>query len=150
VIISLVVIIFGSIGVVKAIQYRLEQDRKRLGLPSEEDTPTAGEWMLKFMKKTETKIFIESETIDSKGFESDFMSKSKAKEPLKTNTTSKFDIKMASNSLDKAMTEEALDDIVELADDINIEKEIHPQNSNLNEDSFESRLSKLGKRKKEE
>jgi hypothetical protein len=121
-----------------------------LWLPSEEDTPTAGEWMSKFMKKTETKIFIESETIDSKGFESDFMSKSKAKEPLKTNTTSKFDIKMASNSLDKAMTEEALDDIVELADDINIEKEIHPQNSNLNEDSFESRLSKLGKRKKEE
>ena len=59
VIISLVVIIFGSIGVVKAIQYRLEQDRKRLGLPSEEDTTTAGEWMSKFMKKTETKIFIE-------------------------------------------------------------------------------------------
>ena len=150
VIISLVVIIFGSIGVVKAIQYRLEQDRKRLGLPSEEDTPTAGEWMSKFMKKTETKIFIESETIDSKGFESDFMNKSKPKEPLKTNTTSKFDIKMASDSLDKAMTEDALDDIVELADDINIEKEIHPQNSNLNEDGFESRLSKLGKRKKEE
>jgi hypothetical protein len=48
------------------------------------------------------------------------------------------------------MTEEALDDIVELADDISIEKEIHPQNSNLNEDSFESRLSKLGKRMKEE
>ena len=70
VIISLVVIIFGSIGVVKAIQYRLEQDRERLGLPSEEDTPTAGEWMSKFMKKTEMKIFIESETIDSKGFES--------------------------------------------------------------------------------
>ena len=48
------------------------------------------------------------------------------------------------------MTEDALDDIVELADDITIEKEIHPQNSNLGEDGFESRLSKLGKRKKEE
>ena len=45
---------------------------------------------------------------------------------------------------------DALDDIVELADDISIEKEIHPQNSNLNEDAFESRLSKLGKRKNEE
>ena len=150
VIISLVVIIFGSIGVVKAIQYRLEQDRKRLGLPLEEDEQTAGEWMSKFIKKPETKVFVESETIDSRGFKSDFMSKSKQKESIKNNSSSKFDIKIASNSLDKAMTEDALDDIVELADDISIEKEIHPQNSNLNEDSFESRLSKLGKRKNEE
>ena len=150
VIICLVVIIFGSIGVVKAIQYRLEQDRKRLGLPAEEDVSTAGEWMSKFIKKSETKIFVESETIDSRGFKSDFMSKSKQKEPVQINTASKFDIKIASNSLDRAMTEDALDDIVELADDITIEKEIHPQNSNLGEDGFESRLSKLGKRKKEE
>ena len=150
VIICLVVIIFGSIGVVKAIQYRLEQDRKRLGLPVEEDVSTAGEWMSKFIKKPETKIFVESETIDSRGFKSDFMSKSKQKEPVQINTASKFDIKIASNSLDRAMTEDALDDIVELADDITIEKEIHPQNSNLSEDGFESRLSKLGKRNKEE
>ena len=150
VIISLVVIIFGSIGVVKAIQYRLEQDRKRLGLPLEEDEQTAGEWMSKFIKKPETKVFVESETIDSSGFKSDFMSKSKQKESIKNNSSSKFDIKIASNSLDKAMTKDALDDIVELADDISIEEEIHPQNSNLNEDAFESRLSKLGKRKNEE
>ena len=106
--------------------------------------------MSKFIKKPETKIFVESETIDSRGFKSDFMSKSKQKEPVQINTASKFDIKIASNSLDRAMTEDALDDIVELADDITIEKEIHPQNSKLSEDGFESRLSKLGKRNKEE
>ena len=116
----------------------------------EEDEQTAGEWMSKFIKKPETKVFVESETIDSRGFKSDFMSKSKQKESIKNNSSSKFDIKIASNSLDKAMTKDALDDIVELADDISMEKEIHPQNSNLNEDAFESRLSKLGKRKNEE
>ena len=140
VIISLIVIMFGSIGVVKAIQYRLEQDRKRLWLPLEEDEQTAGEWMSKFIKKPETKVFVESETIDSRGFKSDFVSKSRHKEPNKNNSSSKFDIKIASNSLDKAMTKDALDDIVELADDITMEKVIHPQNTNLNEDSFESRL----------
>ena len=150
VIISLVVIIFGSIGVVKAIQYRLEQDRKRLGLPVEEGGETAGEWMSKFIKKSEPKIFVESETIDSKGFESDFMSKSKEKVQNMKDSPSKYDIKVASNSLDKAMTEDALEDIVELADDITNDKEIHPQNSNLDNDDFESRFSKLGRAKKEE
>ena len=150
VIISLVVIIFGSIGVVKAIQYRLEQDRKRLGLPSEVEDETAGEWMSKFIKKSEPKIFVESETIDSKGFESDFISKSKQKETRINDGPSKYDIKIASKSLDKAMTEDALEDIVELADDITIDKEIHPQNSHLEKDDFESRLSKLGKGNKEE
>ena len=121
-----------------------------MGLPLEEDEQTAGEWMSKFIKKPETKVFVESETIDSRGFESNFRSKSEQKEPNKNNSSSKFDIKVASNSLDKAMTKDALDDIVELADDITMEKVIHPQNTNLNEDSFESRLSKLGKRKNEE
>ena len=41
-------------------------------------------------------------------------------------------------------------EIVELADDINAEKEIHPQNYNLDKDDFESRLSKLGKKINEE
>jgi len=150
VIISLIVIIFGCIGVVKAIQFRIEQDRKRLGLPQEEDEETAGEWMTKFIKKSEPKIFVESETIDSVGFESDFLSRSNKKEKISEKSTSRFDVKIASKSLDKAMTEDALDDIVELADDINAEKEIHPQNYNLDKDDFESRLSKLGKKINEE
>ena len=67
----MIVILFGSIGVVKAIQYRLEQDRKRFGLPQEEDTEIAGEWMSKFINKSKPKIFVESEIIDVEDFESD-------------------------------------------------------------------------------
>ena len=147
VIISMIVILFGSIGVVKAIQYRLEQDRKRFGLPQEEDTETAGEWMSKFIKKSKPKIFVESEIIDVEDFESDFKSKSGKKEVDPTVVPSKFDIKVASKSLDKAMTEDALDDIVELADNISEEKGIHPKNSELINDDFESRFSKLNKGK---
>ncbi len=147
VIISMIVILFGSIGVVKAIQYRLEQDRKRFGLPQEEDTETAGEWMSKFIKKSKPKIFVESEIIDVEDFESDFKSKSGKKEVNPTIVLSKFDIKVASRSLDKAMTEDALDDIVELADNISEEKGIHPKNSELINDDFESRFSKLNKGK---
>ncbi len=147
VIISMIVILFGSIGVVKAIQYRLEQDRKRFGLPQEEDTETAGEWMSKFIKKSKPKIFVESEIIDVEDFESDFKSKSGKKEVSPTIVPSKFDIKVASRSLDKAMTEDALDDIVELADNISEEKGIHPKNSELINDDFESRFSKLNKGK---
>ena len=147
VIISMIVILFGSIGVVKAIQYRLEQDRKRFGLPQEEDTETAGEWMSKFIKKSKPKIFVESEIIDVEDFESDFKSKSGKKEDNPTVVPSKFDIKVASKSLDKAMTEDALDDIVELADNISEEKGIHPKNSELINDDFESRFSKLNKGK---
>ena len=95
VIISLIVIIFGCIGVVKAIQFRIEQDRKRLGLPQEEDEETAGEWMTKFIKKSEPKIFVESETIDSVGFESDFLSRSNKKEKISEKSTSRFDVKIA-------------------------------------------------------
>ena len=94
VIISIIVILFGSIGVVKAIQYRLEQDRKRFGLPQEEDTETAGEWMSKFIKKSKPKIFVESEIIDVEDFESDFKSKSGKKEANPTVVPSKFDIKV--------------------------------------------------------
>ena len=147
VIISMIVILFGSIGVVKAIQYRLEQDRKRFGLPQEEDTETSGEWMSKFIKKSKPKIFVESEIIDVEDFESDFKSKSGKKEVNPTIVPSKFDIKVASKSLDKAMTEDALDDIVELADNISEEKGIHPKNSELINDDFESRFSKLNKGK---
>ncbi len=147
VIISMIVILFGSIGVVKAIQYRLEQDRKRFGLPQEEDTETAGEWMSKFIKKSKPKIFVESEIIDVEDFESDFKSKSGKKEVNPTIVPSKFDIKVARKSLDKAMTEDALYDIVELADNISEEKGIHPKNSELINDDFESRFSKLNKGK---
>ena len=45
------------------------------------------------------------------------------------------------------MTEDALDDIVELADNISEEKGIHPKNSELINDDFESRFSKLNKGK---
>ena len=150
VIISMVVVLFGSIGVVKAIQYRLKQDRIRLGLPAENDGEKAVDWMSKFIKKSEPKIFIESETIDSEDFKTDFMDKTDSKVSIKKIPPSRYEIEVASKSLDKSLTEKSLDEIVELADDFSTNKKIHPLNSNLKADDFESRLSKLRKRNNDE
>ncbi len=148
VILSLIVILFGSIGVVKAIQYRLEEDRKRLGLPDEE-SETVNDWMSRFTESKKPKVIVESTTIDSKGFENEFKKKSKEKEITNKNGPSKFVVEKASSSLDKAITDNALGDIVELADDLAMDKNIHPENSRLEEmDEFESRISKLKKGKK--
>ena len=148
VILSMIVIFFGSVGVVKAIQYRLKEDRKRLGLPVEEND-TVNDWMLGFTKKTNLKVIIDSETIDSKGFEKEFIQKSKEKKIEEKIGPTKFRVEKASSSLDKAMTEEALNDIVELADDFSVEKNIHPDNQLLEKrNDFESRISKLEIKKK--
>ena len=147
VIISLVVILFGSIGVVKAIQYRLEEDRKRMGLPIEE-SENVNDWMARFTKKSEPKVIIESQTIDSEGFAKGFTKKS---EDIIANNklgTSKFLIEKASESLDKAMIDDTLDDIVELAEDLTEDRSIHPSNLLLEEQDFESRISNLRKNKK--
>jgi hypothetical protein len=129
VILSLVVILFGSIGVVKAIQYRLEEDRKRLGLPLEE-SETVNDWVSKFTKKSKPKVIVESQTIDSEGFEKKFIKKPNDVDIIDKTGPSKFAVEKASLSLDKAITEDTLNDIVELADE------------------FESRMSKLGQNKK--
>tara|TARA_B110000196_G_C21153124_1_gene671116 strand:- start:3096 stop:5990 length:2895 start_codon:yes stop_codon:yes gene_type:complete len=148
VIISLIVVLFGSIGVVKAIQYRLKEDRKRMGLPIEE-SETVNDWMLGFTKKTNLKVNIESITIDSKGFEEEFIQKSKVRNIVDKVGPSKFRVEKASSSLDRAMTEDALDDIVELADDFSLDRNIHPNNKLLEKrDEFESRISKLEKKNK--
>ena len=147
VIISLVVILFGSIGVVKAIQYRLEEDRKRMGLPIEE-SENVNDWMARFTKKSEPKVIIESQTIDSEGFAKGFTKKSEEKVTNNKLGTSKFLIEKASESLDKAMIDDTLDDIVELAEDLTEDRSIHPSNLLLEEQDFESRISNLRKNKK--
>ncbi len=148
VILSLVVITFGSIGVVKAIQYRLEEDRKRLGLPKDE-SETVNDWMSRFTKKTEIKVVIENETIDSEGFAKKFVKKSEDISQTGKNPPSKFLIEKAGSSLDKSIVSDTLDDIVELAEDFTANKKIHPNNINLKDnDDFESRISRLKKDKK--
>ena len=62
--------------------------------------------------------------------------------------TSKFLIEKASESLDKAMIDDTLDDIVELAEDLTEDKSIHPSNLLLEEQDFESRITKLRQSKK--
>ena len=61
---------------------------------------------------------------------------------------SKFLIEKASESLDKAMIDDTLDDIVELAEDLTEDRSIHPSNLLLEEQDFESRISNLRKNKK--
>jgi hypothetical protein len=147
VIISLVVILFGSIGVVKAIQYRLEEDRKRLGLPIDEDE-TANDWMSRFTKKSQPKVIIESQTIDSDGFAKGFVKKSDEEIIKNKLGSSRFQIEKASKSLDKSITDNTLDDIVELADNLSDKENLHPDNILFEEQKFESRISKLGLNKK--
>jgi hypothetical protein len=148
VILSLVVIIFGSIGVVKAIQYRLEEDRKRLGLP-EDESETMNDWMSRFTKKTEIKVIIENETIDSEDFAEKFVKKSEDTHTTEKTAPSKFLIEKAGSSLDKSIVSDTLEDIVELAEDFTTNKKIHPNNIKLQEkDDFESRISRLKQDKK--
>lgn len=147
VIISLVVILFGSIGVVKAIQYRLEEDRKRLGLPIDEDE-TANDWMSRFTKKSQPIVIIESQTIDSDGFAKGFVKKSDEEIIKNKLGSSRFQIEKASKSLDKSITDNTLDDIVELADNLSDKENLHPDNILFEEQKFESRISKLGLNKK--
>ena len=146
VIISLVIILFGSIGVVKAIQYRLEEDRKRLGLPIDVDE-TANDWMSRFTKKSQPIVIIESQTIDSDGFAKGFVKKSDEEIIKNKLGSSRFQIEKASKSLDKSITDNTLDDIVELADNLSKEN-LHPDNILFEEQKFESRISKLGLNKK--
>jgi hypothetical protein len=90
------------------------------------------------------KVVIDSQTIDSKGFENEFIEKSKGRKIESKVGPSKFRVDRAGDSLDKVITEEALNDIVELADDFSEEKYIHPDNRLLGEkNEFESRISKL-------
>ncbi len=147
VIISLVVILFGSIGVVKAIQYRLEEDRKRLGLPIDVDE-TANDWMSRFTKKSQPIVIIESQTIDSDGFAKGFVKKSDEEIIKNKLGSSRFQIEKASKSLDKSITDNTLDDIVELADNLSDKENLHPDNILFEEQKFESRISKLGLNKK--
>ena len=147
VIISLVIILFGSIGVVKAIQYRLEEDRKRLGLPIDEDE-TANDWMSRFTKKSQPIVIIESQTIDSDGFAKGFVKKSDEEIIKNKLGSSRFQIEKASKSLDKSITDNTLDDIVELADNLSDKENLHPDNILFEEQKFESRISKLGLNKK--
>ena len=147
VIISLVIILFGSIGVVKAIQYRLEEDRKRLGLPIDEDE-TANDWMSRFTKQSQPKVIIESQTIDSDGFAKGFVKKSDEEIIKNKLGSSRFQIEKASKSLDKSITDNTLDDIVELADNLSDKENLHPDNILFEEQKFESRISKLGLNKK--
>ena len=147
VIISLVVILFGSIGVVKAIQYRLEEDRKRLGLPIDVDE-TANDWMSRFTKQSQPKVIIESQTIDSDGFAKGFVKKSDEEIIKNKLGSSRFQIEKASKSLDKSITDNTLDDIVELADNLSDKENLHPDNILFEEQKFESRISKLGLNKK--
>lgn len=147
VILSILVIIVGSIGVAMAIKYRLKEDRKRLGLPSEDDGNVEN-WMEKYSKKErKMKVSIESSQQDANEFATKFIEKSGGlTERIRSAPTPQI-VDKASHALDRAITEDALDDIVEIADDLNEDGLIHPDNVMLDiEDDFESRISRLSKK----
>ena len=105
--------------------------------------------MSRFTKKTDIKVVIENETIDSEGFAKKFVKKSEDISQTGKNAPSKFLIEKAGSSLDKSIVSDTLDDIVELAEDFTANKKIHPNNINLQDnDNFESRISRLKKDKK--
>ena len=147
VILSIMVIILGSIGVALAIKYRLKEDRKRLGLPSEEENIVEN-WMEKYSKKEGgMKVSIESPQQDASEFATEFIEKSGGLTDRIRSAPAPQIIDKASHALDQAMTEDALDDIVEIADDFNEGELIHPDNVMLDVDEeFESRISKLSKK----
>jgi hypothetical protein len=147
VILSILVIIVGSIGVAMAIKYRLKEDRKRLGLPSEDDGNIEN-WMETYSKKERImKVSIESPQQDASEFATKFIEKSGGLTEKIRSAPAPQIVDEAGHTLDRAMTEDALDDIVEIADDLNEGELIHPDNVMLDlEDDFESRISRLSKK----
>jgi hypothetical protein len=93
------------------------------------------------------KVSIESPQQDASEFATKFIEKSGGLTEKIRSAPAPQIVDEAGHTLDRAMTEDALDDIVEIADDLNEGELIHPDNVMLDlEDDFESRISRLSKK----
>ena len=139
--------IIGSIGVVIAIRYRIEEDRRKLSSNEPKVViEEASDWMAKFEdnEDEETEIIV-SPTTDFDSFRDEFLGKSGDHSRSPTKGPDEGVISNAREVLEDAFVEDTLIDTIEIADQIKEDIQIHPENSILETDHFSKRLGRLSR-----
>ena len=137
----------GSIGVVIAIRYRINEDRRRMKINEPQVViEEASDWMAKFEenKEVEDEIIV-SPTTDFESFREKFLEKSGDHSRTPSEGPSKDLTSSARDILDDAFVEDTLKETIDIAERIKNGTEIHPDNSILGKDGFSERLGRLSR-----
>jgi len=127
----IVVVVIGTVGVVKALSIRsreMEKPREAKGL----ETEKAEEWISRFKKEevVETGV-IESPILPHSEFKTDFMEKSGGVSEKPLESPDGEIVSEASNILDKAQTEDDIQEAMRIADELTGDDILHPDNEIL-------------------
>ena len=127
----IVVVVIGTAGVVKALSIRsreMENSREEKGL----ETGKAEEWISRFKKEevVETGV-IESPILPHSEFKTDFMEKSGGVSEKPLESPDGRIVSEASNILDKAQTEDDIQEAMRIADELTGDDILHPDNEIL-------------------
>ena len=127
----IVVVVIGTAGVVKALSIRsrdMENPREAKGL----ETGKAEEWISRFKKEevVETGV-IESPILPHSEFKTNFMEKSGGVSEKPLESPDGRIVSEASNILDKAQTEDDIQEAMRIADELTGDDILHPDNEIL-------------------
>ncbi len=150
-ILIVIVSLIGTIGVTFAIRHRIEKDREYY----EQQNPKVfveepSDWMSKFNGDKEKEIeIIESPTTDLESFRSEFMSKSGTHSRTVKSEIDQEIIEEAQEVLEEAYVEKTISEVIEIADKLDDDDIIHPDNIILDLDDFDERLSNIRNNKRD-
>jgi len=150
-ILIVIVSLIGTIGVTFAIRHRIEKDREYY----EQQNPKViveepSDWMSKFNDDKEKEIeIIESPTTDLESFRSEFMSKSGTHSRTVKSEIKQEIIEEAQEVLEEAYVEKTISEVIEIADKLDDDDIIHPDNIILDLDDFDERLSNIRNNKRD-
>ena len=150
-ILIVIVSLIGTIGVTFAIRHRIEKDREYY----EQQNPKViveepSDWMSKFNDDKEKEIeIIESPTTDLESFRSEFMSKSGTHSRTVKSEIKHEIIEEAQEVLEEAYVEKTISEVIEIADKLDDDDIIHPDNIILDLDDFDERLSNIRNNKRD-
>jgi hypothetical protein len=146
-ILILAISVLGSVGLVLAIRHRIEKERgwHRINNP-EDAVEEPKEWLTKFEGGgEEAPEIIESPTTDVASFRAEFIEKSGDHSRIAEPAPDQNVIESAGEVLEEALVEDAILDAIEIADAMQEDDLIHPDNLLLDTDDFNDRLDNLGK-----
>ena len=146
-ILILAISVIGSVGLVLAILHRIEKERGWHRRNNPEDTvEEPKEWLTKFEGGgEEAPEIIESPTTDVASFRAEFIEKSGDHSRIAEPAPDQNAIESAGEVLEEALVEDAILDAIEIADAMQEDDLIHPDNLILDLDDFNDRLDNLGK-----
>ena len=151
-ILIVIVSLIGTIGVTFAIRHRIEKDREYY----EQQNPKVfveepSDWMSKFNDDKEKEIeIIESPTTDLESFRSEFMSKSGTHSRTVKSEIEQEVLEEAQEVLEEAYVEKTISEVIEIADKLDDDDIIHPDNIILDLDDFDERLSNIRNNKRDD